>query len=75
MIDALLYTKKLEEVGIPRTQAEAHVQVLKEILVNDIATKNDLKELEYRLIIKLGTLMSLATSVSIAAITALVKLL
>jgi hypothetical protein len=61
MFNTLTYAKRLEDAGIPRPQAEAQVQVLAEIVETELATKNDiqhaLKELEYRLIIKLSAIM------------------
>lgn len=43
MFNALDYTKKLEEVGVPREQAEAHVQMVIQILEGDMATKADIQ--------------------------------
>jgi hypothetical protein len=74
MFNTLRYAKRLEEVGIPRDQAEAHIQIISEIIEGDVATKQDVKEikdemlkLEYRLIIKLGALVTaiIATAVAI----------
>ena len=55
--DTLTYSKKLQEVGFPREQAEG------------LATKQDLKDLEYRLTLRLGGMMA----ASIALVAALVK--
>lgn len=61
MFNTLAYAKRLEEAGVPRSQAEVQVQVLAEIVEGDLATKNDLKrdlkELEYRLVLKLSAIM------------------
>jgi len=75
MFNSLKYTKVLEEVGIPRDQAEAHIQIMTEVMESDLATKNDIKDLrtemremkselksdliqlEYRMTIKVGTLL------------------
>jgi len=67
----LAYAKKLKKAGVPEEQAETHAEALAEIIDEQLATKKDLKELEYRLIIKLGAMMA----VSIAIIAALVKLI
>ncbi len=61
MFNTLTTVKKLEDAGVPRQQAEAQVQVLAEIVESELATKNDikrdLKELEYRLTIKLSAIL------------------
>jgi len=44
-LDTLGYCKRLEKVGVPREQAEVHAQILTEV-INQVATKDDLKELE-----------------------------
>lgn len=42
MINALRYTRKLEEVGFSRDQAETHVQIMTEIVEGDLVTKQDM---------------------------------
>lgn len=44
MFNTLSYAKKLEEAGIPREQAEVHIQIIAEIVEGDVATKADLME-------------------------------
>ena len=68
MFDTLKYSKVLEAAGVARDQAEAHVRIIAEIVEGDLGTKQDLKELEYRLVIKLGALV---TAVTAAAVTIL----
>lgn len=94
------YVKIPESTGVSREQAEAHVQLVTEIMESDLATKHDLENLEitlkqdiknletkvdtsverlehkmlqseYRLTIKLGSIVT----VVIAAATAFIKLL
>ncbi len=65
MFNTLMYAKKLEEAGFSRQQAEVNVQIMAEIIGDGMVTKEDLREalrqfgtqLEYRLTIKLGTLL------------------
>lgn len=82
MINALEYMKRLEQAGFTRQQAEIQVQFVTEIVEGDLATKQDLKntvdliehkmlQMEYRLIIKLGTIVTIAVGV----IVSLVKIL
>jgi hypothetical protein len=82
--NALKYVKILEGTGITREQAETHIQIISEILEGDLVTKQDIKNLdikfetiehkilqsEYRMTIKLGSIVTLA----IAAATAVIKL-
>lgn len=49
VFDTLLYTKKLRDVGVPQPQAEVQAETIKELIANDLATKQDLKELEVAL--------------------------
>lgn len=69
MFNTLQYTKKLEAAGITRDQAEAHVQIIAEIIEGDLVTKNDLKtelkDFENRLLLKLGAMMGAMLTISI----------
>ena len=82
VFDTLAYAKKLKAAGFTEEQAEVQAEALAEIVDERLATKQDLrelettlkrdiKELEMRLIIRLGTMMA----ISIAVVAALVKLL
>lgn len=44
MIDTLMYVKRLEAIGISREQAELQVQVMADIVDNNYATKQDVKD-------------------------------
>lgn len=55
--NAFKYVGELREAGVPEKQAETHLRILHEIVESNLATKRDLKELEQRIIIKLGALM------------------
>ena len=76
--DTLAYAKKLIAVGVPAQQAEVQAETFAEIIDENLATKQDiselkrdLKEMEQRIIIKLGAMIA----ASIAVTFALVKLL
>ena len=83
--DTLKFANTLKEAGVPPAQAEAEATVLSEVLevnLKELVTKEDLKhevellrrdmrDMEQRLIIKLGALMAF----SISVVAALVKLL
>ena len=49
MNNTLKYVKALESAGISREQAEVHVQLVTEIMEGDLATKQDIKNLETKL--------------------------
>jgi 2-phosphoglycerate kinase len=83
--DTLKFANALKEAGVPPAQAEAEAIALSELLevnLKDLVTKEDLRhevellrrdmrDMEQRLIIKLGALMAF----SIGIVAALVKLL
>ena len=76
--DTLKYANTLKAAGVPPAQAEAEAVALSEVLevnLKELVTKDDLhremRDLEQRVIIKLGALMA----VPIGAVAALVKLL
>lgn len=89
MNNALKYVKIFEGTEITPEQAEAHVQIISEILEGYLVTKQDLLnsenvlknsmehlehkmlQMEYRMTIKLGSIITVA----IAAMTAVIKLL
>ena len=68
--DTHKFTSTLKASGIPESQAEAIAEALRTAYIEaELATKTDLRELEYRLVITLGAMMM----ASIAAVAALVK--
>jgi hypothetical protein len=73
--DTYAYVKKLRAVGVSEEQAEVQAHAIAELVNDRLVTKEDLerglKELEYRLIIRLGSMMVVA----IGIIATLVKLL
>ncbi len=84
MFNTLGYARKLESVGLSRDQAEAHVQIIAEIIEGDLATKQDINELkkdfehkfdsmENRLLIKLGALTAGLVTIAVAIIALLIQ--
>jgi hypothetical protein len=78
MRNALKYAKMLEETGFSREQAETSIMILGEVMDHNLASKQDIKdlesklhELESRLTIRMGTMLA----ASIAVLTALQKLI
>ena len=70
VFDTLEYAKKLKAAGFTEQQAEIQAEALADMFENQIATKRDLRELEYRLLIRLGGILAAA----IAIVAAIVKL-
>ncbi len=80
--DTLSYAKKLKSAGFTDQQAEVQAEILAEVISDQLATKSDIeelklqlnrdiKELEYRLTIRLGMMMVS----SVALVATLVKVL
>jgi len=76
--DTLTYAKKLRDAGFTQEQAEVQAHALADIVEERLATKQDIatlqrdiKDMEYRLTIRLGAMLA----VSITIMGALVKLL
>ena len=74
-VDTLGYARRLEEAGFTRQQAEVQANALREVSDERLVTKDyldaRLRELEYKLVIRLGTMMA----ASVAIVATLVKLL
>ncbi|GFO77305.1 hypothetical protein BPLS_P5684 [Bathymodiolus platifrons methanotrophic gill symbiont] len=69
--DTLAYAKKLKAAGFTEQQAEVQAEAMAELVNEQLATKRDLKELEMRLVLRLGGIMV----AGIAVIATLVKIL
>lgn len=70
--DTHKFIRRLIQSGIPESQAEAIAEAFRDAHMEaELATKTDLRKLEYRLIIKLGAMMMAA----VAIVATLVKLL
>lgn len=63
------YAKRLEQAGFTRQQAEVQANIMTEIVDEKIATKQDLRVLEYRITIRLGGMLAAAVAVLAALIT------
>ena len=77
MLNSLKYAIKLEEVGFTRDQAQTQMLIMTEIIETNLATKQDMKDLrtelhhdmkqmEYRMTIKLGGIVSMAIGIAVA---------
>ena len=71
VFDTHAFVKEMAEAGMPEKQAEVLARSQAALINETLATKQDLKELELRLTIRLGSMMVVA----IGVVAALVKLL
>ena len=71
MFDTLKSANELLKAGFSRNQAETQVRVMQEFVTTHFATKQDLKDLEHRLTIKMGGMFVAAITI----LAALMKLL
>ncbi len=69
--DTLAYAKKLKGAGFTDQQAEIQAEAMAELVNEQLATKRDLKDLEMRLVLRLGSMMV----GGIAVVATLVKIL
>lgn len=46
MCNSLKYAKILEDAGLPRNQAEIHIQIISEVLEEELASKEDIRVLQ-----------------------------
>jgi hypothetical protein len=65
----LEYSKRLQALGFPREQAEGLAELHKVLVTEGLATKQDIKDFEYPLTLRLGGMMA----ASIAIVAALIK--
>jgi hypothetical protein len=68
--DTLAYARRLRQAGFSEQQAEVQAEALAAVVSETLATKQDLRELEYRLTLRLGAMLTVA----VGAVAALVKL-
>jgi hypothetical protein len=72
--DTLGYFEKLKAAGVPEEQAKVQASAIREIVEDKLVTKaelaSQLKELEYRLTIRLGSMLA----AGVALLAALVVL-
>jgi hypothetical protein len=69
--DTLAYARRLKHAGFSEEQAEVQAEALAAVVSETIATKQDLRELEYRLTLRLGAMLTVA----VGSVAALVKML
>ena len=71
VFDTHAFVKELTHAGMPEPQAEVLARTHAKLIDEKLATKQDLKALELRLTLRLGSMMVVA----VGAVAALVKVL
>jgi hypothetical protein len=66
--NAITYANKLKDAGLDVRVADVQAEEMSNIFESTLATKRDLKELELRLIIKLGGMMVVQMGIIIAVL-------
>lgn len=69
IFNSLEYARRLEQAGFTREQAEMQANILTEIVDEKMATKQDLRELELRLTVRLGGMLTAGVALLAALIT------
>ncbi|WP_165178033.1 DUF1640 domain-containing protein [Desulfovibrio sp. ZJ369] len=64
--DSLDYFEQLKAAGVPEEQAKIQATALRGVIEHSLVTKRDLKELELRLIIRLGGIVVACTALLVA---------
>jgi hypothetical protein len=67
VFDTLEYANKLKDAGFTQQQAEVLAKEQATLVENNLATTRDLKELELRLFVKIGSMIVGATAILLAA--------
>jgi hypothetical protein len=67
--DTLSYARRLRAAGFSQEQAEAQAEALAGVVTHAVATAYDLHELEFRLTVRLGAMLTVA----VGPVAALVK--
>ena len=70
--DTLGYFEKLKAAGVPEEQAKIQANALREVIEDSLVTKRDLKELEYKLTIRLGGIVVGCTALLLAILPMLI---
>ncbi|MCX4310224.1 MAG: hypothetical protein OSJ28_07990 [Desulfovibrio sp.] len=75
--DSLRYFEKLKAAGVPEEQAKVQADALREVIDERLVTKDyldyRLKELEYKLVIRLGGIVVACTAILLAGLPLMLK--
>lgn len=72
--DSLCYAKHLRDNGVPQDQAEAHAEAAKMFIMNELATKEDLRAAVETLTLRLSVRMGVMLATGLTLLGAVLKL-
>jgi hypothetical protein len=75
IFDTLAYAKGMKEAGFTDKQAEFQAEQMARLIENQLVTKRDLKELEHRIVTRLGSMLGGMIVVSTGILAVLMKVL
>lgn len=71
--NAITYANKLKGAGLDTRIADVQAEEMSNFITNTLATKEDLKSLEYRMIIKVGIMMVVQSTLFLTIIGLLLR--
>ena len=73
VFDTLAYAKKMKAVGFTEEQAEVQAEAISDLINDHLSTKQDLKELELRLAVKVGAMLIALAMILFAGLPLLLR--
>ena len=71
--DTLSYFERLKSAGVPEAQARIQADALRELVDSSLVTMRDLRELEYKLTIRLGGIAVACTALLLAVLPMMIR--
>ncbi len=71
--NAITYANKLKNAGLETRIADVQAEEMSNFITSTLATKEDLKNLEYRMIIKVGIMMVVQSTLFLTIIGLLLR--
>ena len=71
--DTLSYFERLKSAGVTEAQARIQADALRELVDSSLVTKRDLRELEYKLTIRLGGIAVACTALLLAVLPMMIR--
>ena len=71
--DTFTYLERLKAAGVPEAQARIQADALRDLVESSLVTKRDLRELEYKLTIRLGGIAVACTALLLAVLPMMIR--